>query len=190
MKYKVGDKVKLKKEVKQWVGGRMLSFLGKTVTISKVNGCFYEFAEDKDNFAWLESSVDCLVYNKIVITTDGTETLARLYEGGKVVKSATAKCSPKDEFDFNIGARLAFDRLIGEEKASEKEEEYFKGKAVCVYVESHLKFDLTVGKIYDFSENDGCGKHNRGGKILNSPRKDIESINAIFGKTKFIPIVE
>ena len=37
---------------------------------------------------------------KIVITTDGRETLARLYEGNKVIKSATAKCSPDDVFDF------------------------------------------------------------------------------------------
>lgn len=57
---------------------------------------------------------------KIVITSDGTETLARLYENGKVVKSATAKCSPEDEFNFNIGAKLAFDRLICEEKTSEE----------------------------------------------------------------------
>jgi hypothetical protein len=58
--------------------------------------------------------------DKVIITTDGTETLARLYENGKVVKSATAKCAPEDEFDFNIGARLAFDRLHGEEKKEQK----------------------------------------------------------------------
>lgn len=59
-------------------------------------------------------------YNKIVITTDGKETLARLYDGNNVIESATAKCSPDDEFDFNIGARIAFDRLIGEEKTEQK----------------------------------------------------------------------
>lgn len=53
---------------------------------------------------------------KIVITTDGVETLARLYEDGKVVNSATAKCSPDDEFDFEEGARIAFERLTKKEE--------------------------------------------------------------------------
>lgn len=53
-----------------------------------------------------------LVYdNRIVITTDGVTTTAKLYDGKKVIKSATAKCSPDDEFDFNIGAKIAFERL-------------------------------------------------------------------------------
>lgn len=53
---------------------------------------------------------------KIVITHDGKTTLARLYEDNKVIKSAEAKCDPRDEFDFVTGAKLAFERLIGEKK--------------------------------------------------------------------------
>lgn len=56
---------------------------------------------------------------KIVITHDGKTTLARLYEGNKVVKSAEAKCDPRDEFIFKEGAELAFERLTGEEKKEE-----------------------------------------------------------------------
>lgn len=50
--------------------------------------------------------------NKIVITTDGETTLARLYNGDKVVKKATAECSPDDKYDFSTGAKIAFTRLI------------------------------------------------------------------------------
>lgn len=53
---------------------------------------------------------------KIVITHDGKTTLARLYDGKTVVKSAEAKCDPRDEFSFIEGARLAFERLMGEER--------------------------------------------------------------------------
>lgn len=53
---------------------------------------------------------------KIVITTDGKTTLARMYEGKTVIKSAEAKCSPADEFDFNLGAKIAFGRLMKGEK--------------------------------------------------------------------------
>lgn len=51
-------------------------------------------------------------YNKIVITTDGNKTLARLYENNEVVRIAEAKCSPEDTFDFETGAKLAFERLM------------------------------------------------------------------------------
>lgn len=53
---------------------------------------------------------------KIVITHAGKTTLARLYENNKVVKSAEAKCDPRDEFNFATGAKLAFERLMGKEK--------------------------------------------------------------------------
>ena len=56
---------------------------------------------------------------KIVITSDGKETLARLYEGNKVIKKAVAKCSPEDEYNFEIGARIAFDRLMGDKPVFE-----------------------------------------------------------------------
>lgn len=70
---------------------------------------------------------------KVVITTDGKTTLARLYDGSKVVKSAEAKCSPIDTFDFAVGSKLAFERLfeesdekICEVKRSAKKGEYIK----------------------------------------------------------------
>lgn len=58
--------------------------------------------------------------NKIVITTDGKTTLARLYEDNKVIRRAEAKCSPDDTFDFTTGVKLAFDRLMGREAKPEK----------------------------------------------------------------------
>lgn len=72
-----------------------------------------------------------VVKQKIVITTDGVETLARMYEDGKVVKCATAKCAPDDEFDFNEGARIAFERLVQTERA--KKLEFNVGDKVFVH---------------------------------------------------------
>lgn len=51
--------------------------------------------------------------NKIVITTDGKTTTAKMYDGKKFIKSAKAVCSPDDEFDFNLGATIALERLTG-----------------------------------------------------------------------------
>ena len=50
---------------------------------------------------------------KIIITHDGTTTIARMFEGNKAIKTAEAKCAPSDTFDFSIGTKLAFDRLMG-----------------------------------------------------------------------------
>lgn len=48
---------------------------------------------------------------KIVITTDGKTTTAKLYRHGEKTVKAIAKCDPRDTFDFMEGARIAFDRL-------------------------------------------------------------------------------
>ena len=50
--------------------------------------------------------------DKIVITTDGVTTTAKMYCGKEVIKKAEAKCAPGDKFDFEFGARLAMDRLV------------------------------------------------------------------------------
>lgn len=134
-------------------------------------------------------------YPKIVITTDGKETLARLYdESGKVTKSATASCHPDDPFDFELGARTAFERLMEDDKTPEiKARKPFTGKAVCIANEVgySLNGDITVGKIYDFSENGGCGKNDGDGKILCYPRYTIDEINnAMDGYIVFLEIKE
>lgn len=50
--------------------------------------------------------------HKIVITTDGKTTTARLFDGKELVRKAEAKCSPDDKFDFMVGAELAMERLM------------------------------------------------------------------------------
>lgn len=50
---------------------------------------------------------------KIVITTDGKTTTAKLYDGRETIREAKAVCSDSDTFDFNIGAGIALARLTG-----------------------------------------------------------------------------
>lgn len=102
-KFNVGDKVIAKKGAPH-----VITTNGWTGVVEKVKyGTF-----DAGGFINLDCDYfDKLTYNKIVITTDGKTTLARLYHDKKVVKSVEAKCSPDDDFDFMIGAKLAFDRL-------------------------------------------------------------------------------
>lgn len=94
---------------------------------------------------WYEDEFDLTLVPlpKIVITTDGKTTLARLYDGKKIIKTAEAKCHPEDEFDFAIGANLAFERLMGFEPYAEPRQEPVK--LYCVKASGWL----TPGKIYE-----------------------------------------
>ncbi len=97
-----------------------------------------------------KSELELVENKKIVITTNGKETLARLYEGNKVIKTATAKCSPDDTFCFEIGARTAFDRLI--ESPLEKALRSLS-KAAADFVKNTEKPKIKVGKRYRWAGN-------------------------------------
>lgn len=141
MKYKVGDKVRIvsKKTGGSWnSNGEMDKWLGKVMTIRAAVAGVYKMMEDDEEFGgggwfWHEHMIAGLATEqpkqKIVITTDGKTTLARLYDGKKVIKRAEAKCSLNDEFDFNVGAELAFNRLMGKDKAPSAEWKVVKRKA-------------------------------------------------------------
>ena len=130
MKYKVGDKVKVRswEDMEKQYGldydgdintsfcfvKSMREYCGKILTVKYAYSDHYNMADSGWN--WTDDMLEPTCKQKIVITTDGVETLARLYEGDKVVKKATAKCSPDDTFDFIVGAKLVFERLTNEEK--------------------------------------------------------------------------
>lgn len=132
MEYKVGDKVIIREwdDMEREFGvdssgdikaaccfvKPMRDYCGKKMTIGGITcGGNYTMVNG-DRWIFSADTFEKNNNQKIVITTDGTETLARLYEGDKVVKKATAKCSPDDTFDFNVGAKLAFERLMNVEK--------------------------------------------------------------------------
>lgn len=154
-KYKIGDRVRI---VNKWTEGChanpiMDKYRGTVMTIRNIEKTLkgktcYRMKEDVsehiDGWYWHEPAIAGLANNdKIVITTNGKETLARLYEGNKVIKTATAKCSPDDTFNFETGAKIAFDRLMGEKP--EGKPKYYNGKIVCVT--GHVGF--TPGKVYE-----------------------------------------
>lgn len=141
MKYKVGDKVRI---VSKWgpgcrqnPEGWMDKWLGKVMTVRAVRFGTYRMEEDKgehggDGWAWFPEAIagPAESAQKIVVTTDGKTTTARLYDGKSPVRSATAECSSRDTFVFETGAALAVDRLLGREKKPEPETVFSKEKLV------------------------------------------------------------
>lgn len=114
--YKRGEKYFTIGKVYEWEDGHLTNDYGF------VYGSLVEGAAPQEwkLLHWYDFEVVC-DDRKIVITTDGKETLARLYDGNKVIKTATARCAPDDTFDFATGAKLAFERLMGEQKEATPE---------------------------------------------------------------------
>lgn len=102
--------------------------------------------------------------NKIVITTDGTTTNATLYCGKNKVRAATAKCSPDDEFDFSVGAKLAMERLYPEkiETNTEPTPKYLNCKFTVTDLTKDAGEYITDGKVYTMI--DGRFENDQGSK--------------------------
>lgn len=91
----------------------------------------------------------------IIITRDGNTVSLNAYDkssglGHPVVCHKTiAECSPDDIFDFNIGAKLAFDRLYeGYDMTPKPKRKPFNGKIFVVWNEEvYDTFTVRDGKI-------------------------------------------
>lgn len=150
MKFNVGDKVKL-------VGDPMSTFgkdkhFGKIATIRCCDTSQpYPYLLSKPvGYRWRESEFKPVKNDKIVVTHDGKTTTATLYRENGSKEVATAKCSPEDTFDFNIGATLAMERLVGTvEKPEPPKPKYYNGKVVCI--KSPYSW-WTVGKVYEVKD--------------------------------------
>lgn len=186
-KFKVGDKVrildgsKIKSYIGNWADG-MERHIGKIATIKSV--CLLSCTQmgyrlEEFAYCWDERGLELVKPEKIIIYRNGAEVIAKNTATGK---TGVARCNPADEFDFNIGAKIAFERLINPEPEKPK---YYTGKVVCV--ESPRK-DYTVGKIYTF-EN-GKTKDNNGTlRPCGYRAEDINHYNANSVFT-FVPLIE
>ena len=120
MKFKVGDRVVGNKKANSIYNVTCEGWQGEVVEVRNDDCIVVQDKSTKlvqprypvgvDYFDLLAPAVAA---EKIIITTDGTKTTARMYRGKALVKSAEATCSPRDTFDFETGAALAVDRLLG-----------------------------------------------------------------------------
>lgn len=86
---------------------------------------------------------DLVSDEEITITRHGDKVVAKF---GK--KVGVAKCSPDDTFDFAIGAKLAFSRLMGEPEDKPNPKQEFKvGEYVRVIGNSRFTHWFPIGSI-------------------------------------------
>ena len=96
--------------------------------------------------------LDVTTDQKIVITTNGRTTTAKLYHGKTVNKTATAKCSPDDKFDFVEGAKIAFDRLTDRETHKPETGKIKVGNLVKV-VDTGAGYPTAIDRVMTFTTN-------------------------------------
>lgn len=143
-KYKVGDKVRIVSErPKDFAyADNIGKYLGKTFIVSMVKwhplfGNLYSLegaiiergACAGPSWVFKESWISGLAEPErepctVVLRFDGMITTATLKRGGRDVKTAEARCNPKDTYSRAEGARVAVERLFEKKRKEDKPEKY------------------------------------------------------------------
>jgi hypothetical protein len=167
-KFNIGDKVKTHSERGRGVNGvayvsSMDEYSGVIARVEDINGTndngvekwFYRL--ENTPFYWHESLLEAVNNeSKVVITTDGTITRAAMYDGHKLIKEAFSTCSKEEAFDFEKGAKIAFERLTAK-PAEPKPKKELKPLDTKIFVldgddilkSSHI-YEVKNGKIRAF----------------------------------------
>lgn len=146
-KYKVGDKVRIVSKNPNAIGftDEIEKYFGKTLTVIKVwersyGHPTYNFKEatvgnpsmglPRKVFHWSfdESWISGLAEPArepctVELRFDGMITTATLKRGGRDVKTAEARCNPKDTYSRAEGARVAVERLFEKKRKEDKPKE-------------------------------------------------------------------
>lgn len=135
MKYKIGDKVRIVdyRTYRMNDFGKMDKWLGKVMTIRDLSSPGYWMREDygeNNGYGWLwdDDMISGLAEPErepctVVLRFDGMITTATLKRGGRDVKTAEARCNPKDTYSRAEGARVAVERLFAKKRKEDKPKE-------------------------------------------------------------------
>lgn len=134
-KYKVRDKVRIVDHRTDNMNpfGEMDKWLGKVMTIRDLSSPGYWMREDYgENYGygwlWDDDMISGLAEPRrepctVELRFDGMITTATLKRGGRDVKTAEARCNPKDTYSRADGARVAVERLFEKKRKEDKPKE-------------------------------------------------------------------
>lgn len=116
---------------------------------------------------------------KLIITSSGDTTTAKLIHGKDVTKEAAVTRYSKDEYSEKAAVEAITKKIFGED---EKKEELFNGKVVCLMDLTYIP-KYTKGRVYEFV-NGNCKDDY--GNVINF-RYTLEEVEE---SKWFLPIVE
>lgn len=137
MAYKVGDKVRIVDYRTFHMNnfGEMDKWLGKVMTIRSIERFLHGYWMEEDygenygrGWLWDDSMISGLAEPErepytVELRFDGMITTATLKRGGRGVKTAEARCNPKDTYSRAEGARVAVERLFEKKRKEDKTKE-------------------------------------------------------------------
>lgn len=178
MKYKVWDKVRIvsKRPQRHW-NSAMDKWLGKTMTITasgrnRDGETYYLMFEDRTfegiYWYWYEYMIAGLAEPErapytVELRFDGMITTATLKRGGRDVKTAEARCNPKDTYSRAEGARVAVERLFEKKRKEDKPKIGDKFRVIGNQRSGKFRHWFRLGEIVTLSEI-----RNRDSRYINS----------------------
>lgn len=167
-KYKVGDKVRIvdHRTDNMHHFGKMDKWLGKVMTIRECLLSGYWMEEDYGEnigfgWRWDDSMISGLAEPErepctVELRFDGMITTAALKRGGRDVKTAEARCNPKDTYSRAEGARAAVERLF--EKKRKEDKPKIGDKFVVTVKGGRFVHGFDIGDIVTLIniQQDGC----------------------------------
>lgn len=167
-KYKVGDKVRIvdHRTDNMHHFGKMDKWLGKVMTIRECLLSGYWMEEDYGEnigfgWRWDDSMISGLAEPErepctVELRFDGMITTAALKRGGRDVKTAEARCNPKDTYSRAEGARAAVERLF--EKKRKEDKPKIGDKFVVTVKGGRFDHGFDIGDIVTLIniQQDGC----------------------------------
>lgn len=167
-KYKVGDKVRIvdHRTDNMHHFGKMDKWLGKVMTIRECLLSGYWMEEDYGEnigfgWRWDDSMISGLAEPErepctVELRFDGMITTAALKRGGRDVKTAEARCNPKDTYSRAEGARAAVERLF--EKKRKEDNPKIGDKFVVTVKGGRFDHGFDIGDIVTLIniQQDGC----------------------------------
>ena len=167
-KFKVGDEVIIQdgSKIPGYYGGwvdDMMQYVGKKAKITAVlEGCLrtgYKLA-DAGRFTYDERGLGpAPKADKIIIMADKEDPRKVIAKDLTTGKTACAKCSPDDKFDFGYGARLALERLTVKPEPKQPKPKFKVGDWVVGTDDASKRYGITkkgwVGKVVTVIPYDG-----------------------------------
>ena len=202
-KFKVGDRVRILdgSNIKNYTGGfaqGMKKYVGKVFVVKDVS-CYDDhyigYKLHNSPFTWDERGLE-LFDDKIVIYRKDNQVIAVDRRTGE---KGISRCNPEDTFDFYIGARLAFDRLLGDKNVEDPETVKTPLNAKIVFIKGDNV--IKAGHIYEikdgmicidseFIPNDGKFYSMEDVKYYFSPYKDRTLPNRRYWSTDGLEFIE